>query len=74
MAAVEVGGTPPPLLSLVPLLDHETGKVNFLDVHTGELVDGATLNHYPTKNIDKLVKIAGTTLSPLSPSALKIQV
>ncbi len=57
---MEVGGTPPPLVSLVPQLDHETGKASILDVHTGELVEAATLNNYPTKNIDKLFKTDGT--------------
>jgi hypothetical protein len=49
MAAVEVGGTPPPHDSFVPLLDHETGTVYFLDNLTGELVDGASLHSYSSK-------------------------
>ncbi len=76
MAALEVGGTPPTSRQSRSSTRYETGKANFLDVHTGtgKLVGGATLNLCPTKNIDRLFKIAGTTQSPLSPTALKIQV
>jgi hypothetical protein len=53
MAAVEVGGTPPPHDSCVPLLDHETGTVYFLDILTGELMDDATRYNYAPKTFDE---------------------
>jgi hypothetical protein len=52
MAAMEVGGTPPPHDGFVPLLDHETGTVHFLDIITGERMDGAKLYHYSSKKFD----------------------
>jgi hypothetical protein len=83
MAAVEVGGTPPPHDSFVPLLDHETGTVYFLDILTGELVDGASLHSYSSKKFGTEAPKdfnpvrawhfeTGCTLPlPLSPPALK---
>ena len=83
MAAVEVGGTPPPHDSFVPLLNHETGTVYFLDNLTGELVDGASLHSYSSKKFGTEAPKdfdpvrawhfeTGCTLPlPLSPPALK---